>query len=580
MSARYPWVVPACISALLAGMTLAIGFDRGAIMAWIPNGFLVPWLLHRGRDEWRGTALACWLATAGVSAMFGNGWMMIGLTALSMAECLVTAELLRRWLGQSHYLDSLKHLSFFVLAATIVPAIGAQAAGLIITSGSGRAFMPAATSWFISHALGVILFGPFAALMLRWQHTPHTRQLNGRRVRNLLLWLAPVALITGGVFSQSVLPLLFFPIVPMTVATLRLGRFGAIGSVVILAIVGNISMRAGDGPLMLLHLSPAHTMHFLQFYLASVAAILLPIAVVMRQRRILTDRLAASEHALRIITDNSGDALLYADAEGRIVQATGSLEALIGRGAGWLIGRHATELVVTADRSAIARAHFALLKQPGETANFEYRARMRDGSDRWFESRARAVVGRDGRPTGTVSAIRDIDARKRTETELQLAASTDGLTGLLNRRAFYSYFETTVAQGQGGVLIIADLDHFKSINDRFGHHVGDTVLQDFARLAEGVLRPTDVVARIGGEEFAFFMPAAELDQGYALCKRLRTALATAGQQNDKAARRAVTASMGMVAVAATDTAADALRRADSALYAAKEAGRDCLRLAA
>ncbi|MGH6786940.1 MAG: GGDEF domain-containing protein, partial [Novosphingobium sp.] len=143
-----------------------------------------------------------------------------------------------------------------------------------------------------------------------------------------------------------------------------------------------------------------------------------------------------------------------------------------------------------------------------------------------------------------------------------------------NRRAF----EMFVGQSGGeGFVAMIDLDHFKRINDSFGHDCGDRVLKAFARAARAVLREDDVVARIGGEEFAVYLPGATLAQARLVCGRLTDALtAQAAPEVPKGWR--VTASVGLAPL--TGLLDAALKQADTALYQAKAAGRDRLAIAA
>ena len=120
-------------------------------------------------------------------------------------------------------------------------------------------------------------------------------------------------------------------------------------------------------------------------------------------------------------------------------------------------------------------------------------------------------------------------SKERTELRHKTAAMTDPLTGLLNRRAFLQDAEALLQQQIArdrpiGVLLI-DLDHFKSINDRFGHAVGDKVLQIFAKTAQANLRQTDLVGRLGGEEFTVVLADASIDNAYLVADRLRNAFA-------------------------------------------------------
>jgi diguanylate cyclase (GGDEF)-like protein/PAS domain S-box-containing protein len=579
MMARWPGMAAGLVYALLATLTIALTrFDGGVAIVWIANGFLIPWMSLTRRRHWGRAILIGLIGNMVATIVYGVGWGGLGLPVLNLTECVVTVEILRRWLGHRYYMDSTGGFTKFVLVATLAPTINAPIAAAFAHFSLGVPYWATAFNWFAGHALGVIIVAPLASLTLRMLRAHAMPRRSTRRA--LLLWLGPVALTAALVFGQQAVQLLFLPIVPMMLATLRLGRLGAALSVVILAAIAMVATALDHGPILAMAGGAVGKAQLLQFYLACTVTTLLPVAVLMRQRRALMERLATSESTLRMMAENSGDALLHVSAQGRIVQATGAITALLGRDTEWLLGRYPKDLVVAEDRAGVSTAHFRLMDSPGQAINFEYRTQMPDGSERWLESRARAIFDDEGRPIGTISAIRDIDSRKRTETELERAASTDQLTGISNRRAFFARFDGRPDDQREGILIVADLDHFKSINDRFGHHVGDVALQTYSGVARGQIRETDLIARIGGEEFAFYLPGAGLDEGYALYNRLRASLGQATFEAGKAGPQTITASMGMVAVTTADDAATALKRADTALYAAKEAGRDCLRLAA
>jgi diguanylate cyclase (GGDEF)-like protein len=167
-------------------------------------------------------------------------------------------------------------------------------------------------------------------------------------------------------------------------------------------------------------------------------------------------------------------------------------------------------------------------------------------------------------------------AKDRTVHLYKTAATTDPLTGLLNRRGFFD--ATSVVMGRSRksavpVSVLAfDLDHFKSINDRYGHAVGDAVLQLFARVVRETMRGGDIIGRLGGEEFVAIL-SGTLTDAAAAAERVRAALAAAsivrGGQHI-----AATVSVG-VASGSPSTAIDVLiSRADAALYRAKTQGRD------
>jgi diguanylate cyclase (GGDEF)-like protein len=174
-------------------------------------------------------------------------------------------------------------------------------------------------------------------------------------------------------------------------------------------------------------------------------------------------------------------------------------------------------------------------------------------------------------------------AKERTELRHKTAALVDPLTGIANRRAFLE--EMTALAGRQGqdprpvAVMLADLDHFKSINDRFGHAVGDRVLQVFAETACAKLGPCDLVGRLGGEEFAFVLYDSSRDKGLAVAERIRLSFEDAAFEVDG---RTVggTVSMGMVIAEAGLLDIPALLgQADEALYVAKENGRNRIEVA-
>jgi diguanylate cyclase (GGDEF)-like protein len=174
-------------------------------------------------------------------------------------------------------------------------------------------------------------------------------------------------------------------------------------------------------------------------------------------------------------------------------------------------------------------------------------------------------------------------SKERTELRHKTAAMTDPLTGLLNRRAFLQDAEALLRRQIDrdrpiGVLLI-DLDHFKSINDRFGHAVGDKVLQIFAEAALANLRQNDLVGRLGGEEFTAVLADASIDNAYLVADRLRNAFASAAAVVDDQVLNA-TASIGVSVI--IDPAQDLARLitlADQALYLAKARGRNRVEMA-
>ncbi|MDD5029385.1 MAG: GGDEF domain-containing protein [Rhodoferax sp.] len=158
-------------------------------------------------------------------------------------------------------------------------------------------------------------------------------------------------------------------------------------------------------------------------------------------------------------------------------------------------------------------------------------------------------------------------------------AHSDYLTGLDNRRHFLEQAENelvrTLRYDRDLSILMIDIDHFKQVNDTYGHKVGDIVLQKFAAVCRATLRNIDVIGRIGGEEFAVLLPEAGREQAMDAAERLRAALACTQVKLDGGLPLHVTASFGVVTLEEKDTNIDMLlNQADQALYHAKNQGRN------
>jgi diguanylate cyclase (GGDEF)-like protein len=174
--------------------------------------------------------------------------------------------------------------------------------------------------------------------------------------------------------------------------------------------------------------------------------------------------------------------------------------------------------------------------------------------------------------------IRETSQQRR---QFERDAIVDGLTGLHNRRWLDSTLPRLVQRflrsGAPLSLQLLDIDFFKKVNDTYGHAAGDHVLRTVARIVVAALRPTDLAARFGGEEFVILLPDTDLDGACVAAERLRSAVAaTAIEIPDGRTIGPVTISLGVAELTATDDAAAILWRADEALYRAKEGGRNAV----
>ena len=184
-----------------------------------------------------------------------------------------------------------------------------------------------------------------------------------------------------------------------------------------------------------------------------------------------------------------------------------------------------------------------------------------------------AVLDDQGQVRNYVAVFHNISERKRMEQELERQASRDHLTGAYNRRAFDSALRQAMQEaeqdGQPLSLLLLDIDHFKAVNDRHGHDVGDRVLQSVAERLSASLRSSDLLARWGGEEFAILLPGTPLKGAATFADRLRTQIA-----EQRLHGISITVSIGIGGLRAGEGPEPLLRRVDAALYRAKNAGRN------
>ncbi|MDO8991203.1 MAG: diguanylate cyclase [Sideroxyarcus sp.] len=293
-------------------------------------------------------------------------------------------------------------------------------------------------------------------------------------------------------------------------------------------------------------------------------------------------RLKEDEERLREITLTMSDGLLVADRNGKITFANPEASLLLGYSEHELLGSDMHDLFhVRGDGSPCSRDECNLLRvaQTGTT----YRAveeafKCKNGQILPISVSVSAIIkARDA--AGIVVAFHDITERKNFELELEKRAQTDALTGLNNRRHFYELAEQEIVRTRRYrkplAILMLDVDHFKAINDTYGHHSGDIVLQLLSAVCLQAVREIDIVGRLGGEEFSILMPEANGAQAREAAERLREAAAATVVQLENEVSISFTVSIGVATLDAADAGVgDMLKRADEALYAAKYSGRN------
>ncbi|UCE90244.1 MAG: diguanylate cyclase [Pseudomonadota bacterium] len=302
--------------------------------------------------------------------------------------------------------------------------------------------------------------------------------------------------------------------------------------------------------------------------------------------------------------DALAEGVLILDDEERIVLANTAFAEKTGHEMSTLLGRRPNDLKWRS-RDQKSQQHelpwtHAIHAKAACTA-VPLQLKTRNQGVRTFMVNAAPVVGADGAPRGAMTTFDDVtrlekkntqlqemlDILKRSQAEvkrkneeLQILATEDALTGCMNRRAFFAVLEERFARarhkGETIACIMLDIDHFKSVNDHYGHPVGDRVIRAIADTLKRVHRKGDPVCRLGGEEFCLLMSDSNANAAYALAQRIRMEILGQRFDDDPAtADLRVTSSFGVAESGPlTTTSSDLIDHADQALYAAKDAGRN------
>ncbi len=284
------------------------------------------------------------------------------------------------------------------------------------------------------------------------------------------------------------------------------------------------------------------------------------------------------------LLDQLHDAVCFVDPQRCILYWNGAAERLTGHSCGEVVGRHYDAgWLDHLDPDGCSLRHdncpMRRSMEQGRPVRERLFLRHKDGRRICVDVRVMPVRGHDGTIIGGVEILCDATSSVVVESafrQISAVADRDPLTGLANRRyldrMLGRYLEQFERSGQPLSLIMSDLDHFKQINDTWGHVVGDKALVQFSTALQKQCRPVDLVARFGGEEFIVLLPGHPLETAAQIAERLRTSAVAATPEDLGQCR--LTASFGVAQAAPGESASQLLKRVDTALYRAKSRGRD------
>ena len=554
-------------------------------LIWVANGVLLAYLLLAPRRHWPAYMVAAGAAQAICILLAVSQWRMsLLLTALNLLEALISGLLLR---GRRRDFPQFTRWGYLVRFLAFAVVTGPLITGLLyilvmaawLHSGS-FALLP---QWMAADGIGTLIVTPACVAIFR------NRLHNSLHRKSDLIYPGLLLLGTWLIFSRSSVPLAFLLYPLLLLVLLRLGLGWASSGALMMAGISSWFTMRGEGPFAAFHsLISFEPSAALQIFIAGGMFMIYAVSTVLESRKTTEHqfRKIASLHAL--VTEYSRDAIILTNFDSRRTYASAAIQRLTGWTQEEFARQSSLELLHPDDRTLVENV-VQKLRSGVEGAVIECRARKHDGNYIWVEASLRSVCDPDSKsPSGLLYIVRDISERKQAEKRLQEAyhaleslAITDGLTGLANRRRFDNcltneWRRAMRSQAPLSMLLI-DVDWFKSYNDRYGHLRGDSCLKQIAEAAQDVvMRPGDMVARFGGEEFAVILPVTELEGAMLVAEDIRENLCARKLAHADNPTGNVSISVGCATLLPQlgCHASALIELADEALYCAKRGGRN------
>jgi diguanylate cyclase (GGDEF)-like protein/PAS domain S-box-containing protein len=246
------------------------------------------------------------------------------------------------------------------------------------------------------------------------------------------------------------------------------------------------------------------------------------------ERQITLDELSLTKKRFEMIFENNASGMMLVDEDCQIVMVNKRFSEIIGFSKDELIGQSSRNIHLNNPSKKSLTDNFSKIKTDSHQ-KIEYQLKRKDNKPIWCEFIGSSIEFTKN-STGVVWSILDITTQKEMQEKLELQATTDFLTELYNRRYFSSRLEDELSRVKRNInsstsLMMFDLDRFKLINDSLGHLSGDIVLKEFANLLKHNSRKTDILGRIGGEEFSIILPNTKLEDALVLANKIKEEIA-------------------------------------------------------
>lgn len=570
----------------------AIHSADARVAIWLPSGIAVAALLLFPRSKWPPFLSAIFVSSIAIGLAFELPKNVIAARAfIDVLQPPVMVWLVRRFSRglsiQALQLQDLVGFAFATAAGSLV--------SVPIMIGFGISDDP--LQWVYAAfavMLGAMVVAPIAL-------TARDRIAGGKPTYD---WQLLVSLsVTGAVLfalslwvlSYPATSLLFLSTSVIVIAAVRHGQLGASVGLFAFALAISVISHGGRSPATFLQMEPGAATVFLQFYMLVLLAVSLPLAALLLSHNRLATRLSRRNRRLRqdVMMLNLAESLSGIGRWRRNLvtgerEMSPHLKIMLGCDPGKPLTDEES-LAMHLDGGVHLLAETNRNRDNRHPYSIDMHIRRPDGEERFLKMITVNEFNAEGQVCEMFGVIMDMTDQRRREdaldrarsqamrlaAEAQLLAQTDVLTGLANRRRTFIQLEKCIASaretGKPLTVIAFDVDHFKQVNDSYGHQTGDKVLKRVAELACQVVRESDLVGRTGGEEFVWILPCATEAIARAAAERLRHVIEV---QSAEGGLPPVTVSVGVAVWRDHEEVTELLLRADEALYAAKHNGRN------
>lgn len=591
--------------------------SEGISIFWPPNAFLLAALMLSQPRYWILYLLAAIPAEVAADLPTFTLQQALLFVTVNIFETLLAACLFKITTGLPIKLDCLRHIALFGLFALVIASGTSALLGAAVyslTTVNADSFQSNWRIWWFGDGLGLLIITPVLIGWLQKQSNVWDAPSANRRWEALIL-LAITFIVGVWIFSQPEYLTDRYPaspilMVPVTLwAATRLGVRGAATINFVIAGIAILATLDQRGPF--ISMQQASNVLRLQEYLFALAFSSLALAALLQELRAQNTRLRALDRAIQTV--HAGILITDATTDNSIIYANKGFETITGYKVEEVLGKSPRFLHDTGVDPIHAQVLKKAIKQR-QRIQATLQNRRKDGTLFYNQIVIDPVRDDKGNICHFIGVQHDVseliekenalfaahlqledinrDLEKRIEQrtqELRLAneklaalAATDALTTAYNRRHFMELandeFARSLRYGRQLSVIAIDIDHFKHINDRFGHDAGDKVLVKLTDTARETLRPSDIFARFGGEEFCILLPETGLEEAMLVAERLQSAISQQYVASEQGQHINFCVSMGIAALCDDDANTEyVLKRADRALYAAKDAGRNCIR---